>query len=121
VLTGSESTPAPSSSGDGCCGSGGSVTPVEGAAVLEGGIQKISVDLSSGNYDPNVLLLKAGVPAEITFGRGSGCMGYVQSPDLGFQADLTGGPQTVELPALEPGQYYFACGMDMVPGLIVVE
>jgi hypothetical protein len=107
--------------GGGCCGGGGSSTPIAGAAEVAGGVQKISVDLSSGSYDPNVLKLKAGVPAEITFGQSSGCTGYVQSQDLGFEADLTGGPQTVKLPGLQPGQYNFACGMGMVSGQIVVE
>jgi len=117
-------SPGPTSggaAGGGCCGSGGSSTPIEGTAEVAGGIQKIAVDLSSGSYNPNVLKLKAGVPAEITFGQSSGCTGYVQSQDLGFEADLTGGPQTVKLPGLQPGQYNFACGMGMVSGLIVVE
>jgi Cupredoxin-like domain len=105
----------------GCCGGGGSSTPVEGTAQITSSVQKISVDLSSGSYNPNVLKLKVGVPAEITFGQSSGCTGYVQSADLGFEADLTTGPQTVKLPALEPGTYGFACGMGMVTGQIVVE
>ena len=79
------------------------------------------MDVSSGSYDPNVVKLKAGVPAEITFGQSSGCTGYVQSEALGFQADLTAGPQTVKLPPLEPGTYDFECGMYMVSGEIVVE
>jgi hypothetical protein len=120
------STSAPPTSGGvtgggGCCGGGGSSTGIEGTAEVAGGIQRIAVDLSSGSYNPDVLKLKAGVPAEITFGQSSGCTGYVQSQDLGFGADLTGGPQTVKLPGLQPGQYNFACGMGMVPGLIVVE
>jgi hypothetical protein len=103
----------------GCCG-GGSSTPVEGSATVEGGVQTISVN-ASGGFDPNVIKLQAGVPAEITFSQSSGCTAYVYSADLGFEADLTAGPQTVELPALEPGTYEFACGMDMVFGQIVVE
>jgi hypothetical protein len=105
----------------GCCGGGAASTPVEGAAQLDGSVQKVSVDLSSGSYNPNVLVLKAGIPTEITFGQSSGCTGYVQSQDLGFQADLTGGPQTVKLPGLQPGTYGFACGMNMVFGEIVVQ
>ena len=61
------------------------------------------------------------MPTEITFSQSSGCTGYVQSQDLGFQADLTSGPQTVKLPALQPGTYGFACGMGMVTGQIVVQ
>lgn len=105
-----------------CCGgSGGSSTPIEGTAALDGGVQKISVDLSTGSYDPNVIKLKAGVPAEITFGQSSGCTAVVESSDLGFSEDLTRGPVTVKLPALDPGTYSFNCGMEMVFGSIVVE
>jgi hypothetical protein len=110
--------------GGGCCGSGSTgvpAAPVEGVAQQTGGVQKVSVDLSTGNYVPNVIKLKAGVPVEITFGRSRGCTGYVQSSDLGFEADLTGGPQTVKLAGLQPGTYGFACGMNMVTGQIVVQ
>lgn len=104
----------------GCCGSGGGA-PVEGAATVEGDVQKISVDLSTGSYNPNVIKLKAGVPAEITFGQSSGCTAIVQSQDLGFQEDLSSGPKTVKLEGLAAGTYGFACGMNMVQGTIVVQ
>lgn len=93
----------------------------EGTAVLEGDVQKISVDLSKGYYEPNQVVLKAGVPAEITFGQSSGCTAQVVSADLGFSEDLTAGPRTVSLPALDAGEYAFSCGMQMVFGKIVVE
>jgi hypothetical protein len=105
--------------GGGCCGGGGPA--VTGTAKVEGGVQKISVDLSSGSYNPNTIKLKAGVPAEITFGQSAGCTGQVQSADLGFAEDLTSGPKTVKLGALKAGTYGFACGMNMVTGQIVVE
>lgn len=107
--------------GGGCCGGGGSSTPVVGAATVAGGVQKITVDMSSGSYNPNTLKLKAGVPAEITFGQSSGCTGQVQSQQLGFNEDLSSGPKTVKLGALQPGTYTFACGMNMVSGKIIVE
>jgi Cu+-exporting ATPase len=94
---------------------------VAGAATVDGGVQKISVDLSSGSYNPNTLQLKAGVPAEITFGQSSGCTGVVQSSDLGFSEDLSAGPNTVKIGALKAGTYNFACGMNMVTGTIVVQ
>ncbi len=110
-----------------CCGSGQptangvSGDEVAGTATVSGDVQKISVDLSAGTYAPNVISLKAGVPAEITFGQSSGCTAIVQSKDLGFQEDLSAGPKTVKLGALEPGTYAFSCGMEMVFGKIVVE
>jgi hypothetical protein len=106
-----------------CCGTGASAPsePIAGSAEVSGDAQKITVDLSKGYYDPNEIRLKAGVPAEITFGQGSGCLAAVQSQDLGFYEDLTAGPVTVKLPALDAGTYGFACGMNMVFGSIVVE
>lgn len=106
-----------------CCGGSGSGSsaPTEGSAVSEGGVQKASIDLSTGRYNPSTIKLKAGVPAEITFGQSSGCTAQVQSQDLGFFEDLTSGPVTVKLPALKAGTYSFSCGMQMVFGSIVVE
>jgi hypothetical protein len=104
-----------------CCGGAGASEPIEGAAAVESDVQRISVDLSAGSYNPNIIKLVPGVPAEITFGQGSGCLAQVLSKDLGFFEDLTGGPVTVKLPALEAGTYQFSCGMEMVFGSIVVE
>ena len=105
-----------------CCGSGSaSSTPIERTAVVENGVQRIDVDLSSGSYDPNTIVLKAGVPAEITFGQSNGCTAQVQSQDLGFFEDLTSGPKTVKLAALTAGEYQFSCGMQMVFGKVVVQ
>jgi len=106
--------------GGGCCGGGGSGATTTGAAKVSGGVQKINVDASNG-YNPSVIQLKAGVPAEITFSQSSGCTAIVQSAQLGFQEDLSGGPKTVKLQALKPGTYGFACGMNMVHGQIVVQ
>lgn len=119
--------PAADAPADSCCGGGqppvGGVTgaEVEGQAAIAGSVQTIAVDLSTGTYSPNAIKLKAGVPAEITFGQSAGCTGIVQSDDLGFSEDLSGGPKTVKLGALEPGTYAFSCGMSMVYGKIVVE
>ena len=123
------STGGSSSSGCACCGGGsgqptangvtGPETP--GVAKLDNGVQRISVDLSKGYYAPNVIKVKAGSPVEITFGQSTGCTAQVQSQALGFQADLSAGPQTVALNSLKPGTYAFACGMNMVFGKIVVE
>lgn len=114
---GSASTP-----GCACCGNSGTGETTEGAAVVEGDVQRISVDASNG-YNPNVIKLAAGVPAEITFSQASGCMAEVVSESLGFYEDLTSGPKTVriEADALQPGEYSFSCGMQMVFGTIIVE
>lgn len=91
-----------------------------GAVKIENGVQKVSVQVGF-KYTPDVVRLKAGVPAEITFGEGQGCTAIVQSQALGFREDLTSGPKTVKLDGLQPGTYMFACGMNMVRGQIVVS
>ena len=105
-----------------CCANSGTGETIEGAAAVEGDVQRISVDATNG-YDPNVIRLAADMPAEITFSQANGCMAEVMSEDLDFYADLTGGPQTVriEADALQPGEYSFSCGMQMVFGTIIVE
>jgi len=91
-----------------------------GVAQTQGGVQKVSVDVGF-KYTPDVIRLKAGVPAEITFSQAQGCTAVVQSSELGFQEDLSSGPKTVKLGGLQPGTYGFACGMNMVRGQIVVS
>ena len=109
-----------------CCGGGAPTAngvtgpPTTGTAVLASGVQKISVDVTTV-YKPNTIKLKAGVPAEITFSQAQGCTQVVQSADLGFTEDLSAGPKTVKIKALQPGTYVFSCGMQMVLGQIVVE
>lgn len=116
---------APAAGGAGCACCGGSTPPagadVAKSAEIVDGVQKITVDLSQGYYDPTTIELKAGVPAEITFGQGSGCLAQVMSSDLDFYEDLSGGPKTIELGALKAGTYGFSCGMEMVFGTIVVK
>ena len=91
-----------------------------GTAQDNGGVQKISIAVSNV-YTPNVVNLKAGVPAELTFTGGQGCTTTVHSQQLGFSEDLSTGPKTVKLNALQPGTYQFSCGMDMVFGKVVVQ
>jgi hypothetical protein len=114
-------TAAGASAGGGCCGGGASGPKTTKSAAVAGGVQKVAVDVSKGYYDPSTIELKAGVPAEITFSQASGCTGIVQSQQLGFSEDLSSGPKTVKLPALQAGTYQFACGMNMVTGTIVVQ
>lgn len=108
----------------GCCGGGPAAgTTFEGTAEIAGGIQRITVDTSSGYYQPNYITLAAGVPAEITFKQASGCLSEVLSQGLRFDEDLTRGDKTVQIDGalLKPGTYSFSCGMGMVFGTIIVK
>lgn len=116
---------APKTGGAGCACCGGATAPAGAqtskSAEVSGNAQKITVDTSKGYYDPSTVELKAGIPAEITFTRATGCLQYVESADLGFSEDLSGGPKTIKVGPLAAGTYGFNCGMQMQFGSIVVK
>lgn len=105
-----------------CSGSGVSSGPAtKGEATVDGDVQRIDVDTADGAWDPGEIVLQAGVPAEITFAEGQGCLAQVVFPDLDIGADLTDGGATVRIPALDAGEYTFSCGMRMVFGKLTVR
>jgi len=83
--------------------------------------QTVTVDTSSGSFSPSQILLKAGVPAELSFGQAAGCLSEVVIADLGINQDLTKGAVTVKLPAIDAGTYAFACAMGHQSGQLVVQ
>lgn len=82
--------------------------------------QRVRIEVTDG-YDPADIVVAAGIPIEITFSEGHGCLAKVVFESLGIEADLTEGGAVVEIPALEPGIYPFSCGMHMVHGSLTVE
>lgn len=103
----------------GCCGSDAGEI-VEGETEVTGDVQTVYVD-ASGAFTPNAIRAVAGIPMEITFSEGSGCMDEVYLPDFGVREDLTSGGAVIALPGLDAGEYGFSCGMEMVFGSLVVE
>jgi plastocyanin len=82
--------------------------------------QRVRIEVTDG-YDPADIMVAPGVPLEITFTEGSGCLATVVFEGLGIEADLTQGGAVVTIPALKPGVYPFSCGMHMVHGSITAE
>ncbi len=82
--------------------------------------QRIRIEVTDG-YDPADIVVASGIPLEITFTEGSGCLAKVVFESLGIEADLTDGGAVVSLPALATGVYAFSCGMHMVHGSITAE
>jgi len=95
--------------------------PITAALDPSGSKQTVAIDTSSGSFSPGQVVLKAGVPAELAFGQAAGCLSEVIITDLGINQDLTGGPATVSLPALEAGTYQFACAMGHQSGQLVIQ
>ncbi|RSX50593.1 ATPase [Bifidobacterium goeldii] len=90
--------------------------------TLEGNRQS-AVIIVRGGYSPAVVTMRAGVPITLTFDRRETgeCTSHVVFSDLGLDVMLPGNDITdVNLPALPAGEYPFACGMNMVHGMLRV-
>ncbi len=87
--------------------------------------QQQSVDvLVKGGYSPERVVLKQGVPAVLNFTREdpSSCLDRVVFPDFGInQALPKGETQRITIDTSKPGEYTWACGMDMFHGQLVIE
>ncbi len=90
-------------------------------AAVAGGVQEVRVTVRGG-YVPNRIRVKAGVPVRIVFDRqeSGDCTSRVVFPDFGVSADLPAfGQASLELTPAEPGEYGFACGMNMIHGVLI--
>src|SRR6516164_1065042 len=93
------------------------------AAELAGGVQRAEVTVRGG-YSPEVIRLRQGVPAELTFDRqeSGDCTSRVVFPDLQVSAALPAYQRTtVRLDPAQAGEFGFACGMNMIHGTLIVE
>ena len=92
-------------------------------AEITGNIQKIEI-VVEGGYKPEIVYLKAGVPAELTFLRksASSCFDEVLLPDFGKQAALpVNEPYAIIIQPETPGVFTYSCGMHMFFGKIEVR
>ena len=92
-------------------------------AQLAGGVQRLEVTVRGG-YSPEVIRLRQGVPAELTFDRqeSGDCTSRVVFPDLQVSAALPAYQRTtVRLDPARPGTFGFACGMNMIHGTLIIE
>ncbi|WP_412989936.1 cupredoxin domain-containing protein [Pediococcus siamensis] len=82
---------------------------------------KVSVD---GGYSPSTIVLKKGIPAQITFNRKdpSSCLEQVVFEDFGINDYL---PQNqdhqVAIDTSKAGEFNYACGMNMFHGKVVIK
>lgn len=85
--------------------------------------QVVNVEVKGG-YSPEVVILKKGVPATLNFTRkdSSSCLDRVVFSDFGVnQALPKNEKQSVEIDTSKPGEYQWACGMDMFHGKLVIK
>lgn len=95
----------------------------EGEAVMTNSKQSVEV-VVNGGYTPNTVVLKKDVPASIIFDRKdpSGCFEQVVFPDFGVSVHLpVNQKHSMEIDTTKPGEYHYACGMNMFHGKVVIK
>ncbi|HEY5181945.1 MAG TPA: cupredoxin domain-containing protein, partial [Dermatophilaceae bacterium] len=91
-------------------------------AELTEGVQVVGVTVKGG-YSPDVIRVAAGVPVRMLFDRqeSGDCSSRVVFPDFQVNQGLPAYETTaVEFLPKEPGDYEFACGMNMIRGRLQV-
>ncbi|MCA1781359.1 MAG: sulfite exporter TauE/SafE family protein [Dermatophilaceae bacterium] len=90
--------------------------------TVRDGIQTVRMTQVTGGYEPADTVLYAGLPTTWAIESTSpfDCSAFIRVPRLGVSADLVEGPNTVDLPALDPGTIPFTCVMGMYSGTLVV-
>lgn len=92
-------------------------------ATVEGDRQQATV-VVDGGYRPEVTVLQKDTPTELIFLRkdASSCLEEVVLPDFGIQKKLSlEHSNVISVPALQPGEYTYSCGMRMYHGKLVVK
>jgi len=84
-------------------------------------IQKIVIGFK-GNYYPNTIRVKQGIPVEITLDNSvKGCYRSFNIKSLGVSKSSSSPLDTIKFTPNKKGSFEFACGMRMGYGTIVVE
>jgi Cu+-exporting ATPase len=92
-------------------------------AEVRGGVQEVHVTVKGG-YSPDLVRVRAGEPLRLVFDRQEtgDCTARVVFPDFGINRALPAfAVTTVEFTPDKPGEFGFACGMNMVHGTLLVE
>ncbi len=93
------------------------------AAQVQGGKQVISLSMQNGNYYPNTIRVKKGVPVEIDVDMKSvgGCYRSIRIPAFGVQKTVTTADNKIEFTPDRAGTFGFSCSMGMGTGKLIVE
>lgn len=87
-------------------------------------IQDVRVTVTEARFEPQRITLTAGAPARITFTRTSDktCATAVVFASLNIKRELPlNVPVSIEFTPDQAGEIAFACGMNMLRGMVVVE
>jgi len=104
---------------------GGAAAPAGRGSMAAGeAIQQANISVTEAAFSPQRLMLKAGLPARITFTRTSDktCATEVVLAALNIRRELPlNQPVAIEFTPGKPGEVAFVCGMNMLRGSLVVQ
>lgn len=101
----------------------GKHTVAEVSAQTSGNQQNVDIEVKGG-YSPEHIVLKRGVPAVLNFTRkdASSCLDHVVFSDFGINRALPQNQaESIEIDTSQPGEYQWACGMDMFHGKVTIK
>ena len=92
-------------------------------AEVKNGIQEVTLTVQSGEYYPNPIRVKKGVPVKLVADLSSvrGCASSIVIPEFGVRKVVRQGDNTIEFTPGKSGTFDFSCSMGMYRGKIVVE
>src|SRR3990172_6791176 len=93
------------------------------AAQVRGNVQEIEVTVKGG-YSPEIIRVQKGIPLRLVFNRqeAGDCRARVVFPDFQVSKTLPAfAKTTLEFIPDKPGEFGFACGMNMLHGTLIVE
>ncbi len=97
--------------------------PKSRSAQTHDGIQQVTITVDGG-YEPSRVVVNVGQPVHLNFFRRdkSSCLEKVVFPDFQIAQDLELDRVTpIEFTPQVPGEYPFACGMNMFRGVVDVQ
>ena len=92
-------------------------------AEVVGNVQEVRITVRGG-YTPNIIEVRKGIPLRLIFDRqeNSDCTSRVVFPDFRVSKSLPAfGTAELQLTPDKEGRYEFACGMNMVHGILIVQ
>jgi plastocyanin domain-containing protein len=101
-----------------------SASPAAAAAPEPRDAQVVELTVTGKGFEPAVVTVKAGKPVKLVVTRKTErtCATEIVMKDFGVNQPLPyGKPVTVVVSPKGPGAYRFACGMDMIAGVLKVQ
>ena len=100
--------------------------PTQGAGTLaevKNGVQEVTLTVQGGNYYPNPVRVKKGIPVKLVADMSTffGCSRSIILPDFGVSKTVSAGDNVIEFTPDKSGTFSFSCSMGMYRGTLVVE